>query len=367
MKPIRRNLRLSFCGIAGLSIMFACLNTTSEQNRPKEVLAGLAESVITPRFEALPDAAQQLNASVVAFCSVPTDEGLTQIRQQWRDLRAAWRQLEPFYFGPHSRIPTRYGRILDFWPVRESKIDELVDGDAEITDDFFANQGAVVRGIPAIEYLLFGSPSDLLSPPNTSERSCDIAKGMTDDVITVSSALRDQWLDRTDGFILALTEPETGEFMDERGALSELVNRMGFTIENIRVDRLGVPLGDKVGGQLLPDLVESRFSDNSLEDIRQVLITILAIYDGGNEGAALGLKDMPRLQSRPDIGDAFRTAIANANDAVNSIPSPLRTNLSETELVRAAYDRLGDVQRIIQGDIMNVLGLSLAFNDSDGD
>ena len=142
---------------------------------------------------------------------------------------------------------------------------------------------------------------------------------------------------------------------------------MGFTVENMRVDRLGTPLGDKVGGQLRPSLVESRFSDHSLEDLRQVLITIEALVVGSSENGGLGLMHIPRLEARQDIIESFRQSLGAARDAIDAIPEPLRENLDNTETVRDAYDRLGDLQRIIQGDIINVLGLSLAFNDSDGD
>ena len=142
---------------------------------------------------------------------------------------------------------------------------------------------------------------------------------------------------------------------------------MGFTIENMRVDRLGTPLGDKVGGQLMPDLVESRYSDHSLEDLRQVLVTIETLFEGSGTEGSYGLIDLPRVQGRQDIIEAFRQALAGARTALNAIPEPLKGNLDQTEVVRAAYDRLGDLQRVIQGDVINVLGLSLAFNDADGD
>ena len=347
--------------------LIACLNTATSVNQPKLILESLSNSVIAPRFNNMVENATPLVESIQTLCNMPSREQLEQSRTEWRKLRSSWRQLEPFYFGPHSQIPTRYGRILDFWPVREAKIEDLIAAQTPISGDLLGNQGAVVRGIPALEYVLFGSPSDFILDDIEGRRICNVALAMAEDIEVLSTLLRDQWLREPDGFIKSLSDPTSGEFLNERGALSELVNRIGFTIENIRIEQLGVPLGDKVGGQLLPELVSSRYSDHSLDDIRQALNTIEALVEGAEAPEAYGLRDMPRLGEREDIIDSFRQALLSVHRAIDEIPPPLRLSLNQTALVRTVYDRLGDLQRIIQGDMINVLGLSLAFNDADGD
>ena len=360
---------LTYAAVVGvLCSGWACLTTTSTDDTPREVLISLTETVILPRFENLVDSASNTEAAVLNFCAAPDATGLEGVRESWKSLRSAWRQLEPFYFGPHSRIPTRYGRVLDFWPVRESKINELLASEDPIDGEIIGGKGAVVRGIPALEYILFGSPADALLEMPPQNKTCLVAQAMSEDIHNLSRDLRNQWTSDPDRFSLALTEPESGEFMDVRGALSEVVNRMGFTIENMRVDRLGTPLGDKVGGeQLLPDSVESRYSNHSLEDLRQVLVTIETLFEGSDIENSYGLIDMPRIRSRQDIIDSFRQSLTAARAAINAIPEPLKESLDQTQVVRSAYDRLGDLQRVIQGDVINVLGLSLAFNDADGD
>ncbi len=353
--------------LVGVMSAMACLSSTSSENRPQEVLVSMADTIIAPRFDTLTVTAQQMQVDVAQLCETPTNTSLENARTAWRATRSAWRQIEPFFFGPHSRIPTRYGRVLDFWPVREGKIDELIESEDELSGEILSNKGAVVRGIPALEYVLFGGPSASLVGGANGDRVCLVAASMAEDIHGLSVALRDQWLKAPDAYIDVLKTPEIGEFMDVRGALSEVVNRMGFTIENMRVDRLGTPLGDKVGGQLMPDLVESRYSDHSLEDLRQVLVTIETLFQGSGTEGSYGLIDMPRIQGRQDIIDAFQQALASARAALSAIPEPLKDNLDQTEVVRTAYDRLGDLQRVIQGDVINVLGLSLAFNDADGD
>ena len=41
-------------------------------------------------------------------------------------------------------------------------------------------------------------------------------------------------------------------------ALDEWVNRVGFTLEDLRVEHLGKPVGDAAGGEPQPDTLESQ-------------------------------------------------------------------------------------------------------------
>ena len=81
------------------------------------------------------------------------------------------------------------------------------------------------------------------------------------DLIVQARALREAW------------DPEHGNFLDElvgagrtstrydtlNRALGEVVNRMGYTLENMSAEKLAKPLGDSAGGVPQPDQVESPF------------------------------------------------------------------------------------------------------------
>ena len=77
--------------------------------------------------------------------------------------------------------------------------------------------------------------------------------------------------------------------------------------------------------------------------------------------------NQPRLAQRTDLIDSFRTRLGAARRANDEIEEPLAANFEPRAPVRNAFEKLKDLQTLIQGDIINVLGLSLAFNDTDGD
>ena len=114
--------------------------------------------------------------------------------------------------------------------------------------------------------------------------------------------------------------------------------------------------------------------------MRDNLVTVLQLFYGGDAtltttpaeavatSTSLGLVDHPRLVERPDIIAAFAAAQTNALSALAAVDAPFGVAVVEDKDGIAAADAaLQTLQIVVQADIINVLGLTLAFNDNDGD
>ena len=211
-----------------LLITYACLTTVSSNNRPKAILESISTSVITPGLNKFSEKANSLHAASEQLCMLRTEATLSDAQESWKNTKSAWRELEPFYFGPHTAFPDRIGKLIDFWPVRENAIAELIESERSLEPTDFQNEGALVRGVAAIEYVAFGPNKDDLLDEN-KPRVCLVLSAMTQDLTNLAAELASSWLDLPNPYIASISDPSEGEFMSERGALSELVNRMGFT------------------------------------------------------------------------------------------------------------------------------------------
>ena len=354
------------CGFIASAALLSCDDETIESGF-QNTLDSWTATIIEPGFSDFASKASLLAEQSAALCQSTNPMALETARMGWSAMRGAWKNLEPFYFGPHKAAPKRLGQTIDFWPIREEKIIELLESDAAVDASALGQQLAVVRGIPVLEYLLFAKGEETLGALQMDARRCEFTAGVAADLSNLALALKSAWFDAPEPYIANLTAPTDGEFMDPRGAVSEVVNRMGFAIENIRRDRLGGPLGDKSGQGVRPQNVESRYSGRSIQDILDVLSALEVLYHGTADIDALGLVDHPRLAARTDITTQFDAAIEASRNALAQIPRPLSENLEPEAPVRAAFDELAGVQRVIQTDIMNVLGLTQSFNDADGD
>ena len=277
--------------------------------------------------------------------------------------------MEVFAFGPYEAYPDRLGPNIDFWPARDDRIEEVLAGDDVLTVESMAPRGATQRGLPVVEYLLYAEQDSSLEAFFAHPRRCDYLVAASRDLNTMALAMVAAWDPAQQGYVKELTEPNADAmYMNSQEAMSEIVNRMAFTIENIRRDKLGKPLGDTATGIAHPESVESLYSGRSIQDIRDSLETIGVLFFGLEETNVRGLTSLPRLKERQDLIDAFQEQFAKAHADLVAIDVALSIAVQEKPgLVERVVDTLRNLQTLIHADVINVLGLSIAFNDTDGD
>ncbi|HEY1099263.1 MAG TPA: imelysin family protein [Myxococcota bacterium] len=333
-------------------------------------------TLLLPTHAEFVTTSQALIDASTAFCAAPDDAALFAATQAaWSATHSAFKHIEVFRFGPIVAYPERYGPTVDFWPAREARIEAVLADDEPITASRLRTEGAVARGLPVVEVLLWqrGDAGDnqALFTAADGARRCSYLVAASEDIHALASGLDEQW--RLDGgaYVRHLTAPSSeSEFPTVEAAFSELVNRMGFTVENVRRDKLGRTSAENI---------ESGYSGRSIEAMRENLTTVMRLFYGGDASARttaaeatatapLGLIDHPRLVERPDLIAAFETAQHEAIDALEAVDAPFAVAVTDDrDGIAAADAALATLQRVIQADLLNVLSLTLAFNDNDGD
>ncbi len=354
---------------AGLFGAVSCISSSSTTTDVRiNIIRSWAELVIMPAYATFVEQAKALQAAVGPFCQAPSSASLQSCQTAWSSARQQWKRMEALNFGPSFEFPERYGPKIDFWPARTDTVEETLSGDGALTVDTVASFPATARGLPVLEYLLFGEESQQpLELFTASTRRCDYLNALSQDLIALAQALHDAWASTAGDFVGQLTDPgDGGMYMSVQEAMSELVNRMWFTVENIRRDKLGRPLGNETDGEPQPTSVESLFSGRSTEDVVDNLAMLEALFEGGDGG--LGLVSHARIIGTAGLIARFRDTLTSCRDALAALTQPLATAvLQQPNEVQHAIDVLADLQRVIQVDIIAALSLNIAFNDSDGD
>lgn len=319
------------------------------------LLAGLAEDVVAPRYAELVQRAAALEEAADTFCADRTAPHLATLRTAWWDARAPWKRMEVVNFGPVVDQPWRVGPLLDFWPVRDTVVDDLLAGEDALTVAYVSSLGASTRGFPVLEYVLWPE-DDLLEV--FDDRRCAYTTALAADLHANAVVLQDAWATYTPGIV---RPSEVDSLYDTpQDVLDEWVNRMFFTVEDLRFEKLGKPLGDDSGGTPLPDAAESPFSGRSLADARDALAGVRDVWEGGVRGFL------------PADSDALITnvesALTDAETALAAVPEPLTaTVVDDRASVQAAQDALRVLQIALQIDLAQALSVTIAFNDNDGD
>jgi len=331
------------------------------------VLDGLANNVALPQYDAFVVETKAMAEAAVAFCASPDAAGLETVRSAWLSAKTPWKRSEVVLFGPVVEYPLRLGPKLDDWPVKGSSVEKMVSGDSALDQEAFDGKGTATRGLPVAEYLLWSNESgaEPLAALTGNVRRCEVLVGVTADVAMNAVRLREAWRDEWNPQVTTPESVDDGAYDTSQEVLDEWVNRMAFTVENIRVIKLGKPAGDDANGQIQPDIIESRLSGRSLADARDALQGVYWVWTGGDTADAMGVRDL--LQGSavvPQLETLFQTAI----DELAALPDTLEeTLMANPETIVPAKKALTAIQTVIQGEVATSIGVNLKFNDADGD
>jgi predicted lipoprotein len=343
----------------------------SEEGAPdtrRELLETWSTELIVAGYAEFDTRSAEVSTSLGALCALPSTETLEAARADWTAARETWKEADVFAFGPYSRAEFRIGPKIDSWPARVEDIEALLASDTPVDPASVAEMGVWEKGLPVIEYLLYPpGPSGLesLSTP----RRCEYLTSLGTERSNRAREIHEAWAPEGGNFAGQLSGAgrTSTAFRSLRDAFGEVVNRMGFLLENVRKDKLGRPLGDEAGGLPLPDNAESRFSGRSLADINDNLDGLERLYFGDSSRGLPGLSRYA-VERGQSFDGQVRSSIDASRAALDVIGMPLTAAVETApDRVREASARLGELQTLFQVDIISALGLTLSFNDNDGD
>ncbi len=351
--------------ILALSMCSGCFAEEQYDSR-RALIEAWGKDIIIPTYNEFESRALILRNLTIDLCKEPSEKTLRRAQIAWWNARSPWKQMEIFAFGPFINEPWRIGPRIDSWPVRVSRIEQVLQNEDAISID---GLGTFQKGFPAIEYLLYPSKIDIVDTFSADQQRCAYLLVAVIDLERGAKEMRRAWDPNYDDFISELTDAGAGSttFTSLNAAVEEVVNRMAFTVDNIRSEKLGRPLGFPPTGNPQPTKVESQFSGRSLEDIRDNLLGIENIYFGLSSTSSMSLDDL--IHSRGiDLGTKMNEHLTKSRSALDNIQIPLTQSIVDSpgDVVRLS-DRLRDLQRFIQIDIIGALSLASTFNNSDGD
>ncbi|MEZ4384979.1 MAG: imelysin family protein [Nannocystaceae bacterium] len=355
---------------AGLALAAALVACAPEEDPREDVLAYLAQAGASAAVD-FADEGEALAQATVALCEAPSDAGLAQAQERWRLTRTAWGRGLVFAFGPAME----HSGALDYWPARTDTIEAAIAAAPATVDAAHVDSlGTSAKGMPALEYLLFGAgeaPAEVVAGLRAEDGSgstrCAYAAALAGDIAARGEAIRVAW---AEGFAdeLAGAGGDGSRYASRKEGIDAVVNRSIDTLYEIVKGRLDGPLGNLTGAPPDPEALESRFSGATVADIDAVLRGVWVAYDGADAGgeargiAALVAAADPELNQR--IYDQYGYAL----EATAALPSPAGAHLVEQrDLFQAARDEIDALRRLLKLDVAAALGVTLALSDNDGD
>ena len=303
------------------------------------LLNNLATNIFIPNYTNVVNSAGALaseSGALETYCSSigTTNEAtaLADAQSAWRSVMADIQATELHALGPAiANGETLRKRMLSFseGTLSTCGIDEIAVLASE-SDFNISSRASNQLGMGAAGYLLFNenlnhSCSTLV--PTTAEWNalsendrkaarCEAAKVIVSDVKNAAEAIQTAWSASGGNFIAEFTaEGTSGEYLQETSDALFYIEVGG------KDKKLAIPLGLRTcTNNSCPETVESKYSKNSLQNIRDNAVSFLEIFEGG---AGRGFDDVISEAGFSEVNQSMQTAVADVIAAIDSIGTPL--------------------------------------------
>lgn len=335
------------------------------------MLENYGSNVIIPSYETLQNTVDGLNSSATAFSNTPTTENLEVLQADLKKVRLAWQDASIFQFGPAGMQGLR--GTLNTYPADTDQINSNIQsGDYQLGT--IANQAA--GGLPALGYLLHGTGSsnaEIISQYTTDTDADNRMQYMLDNVSFIKDnidSVTNEWLSSGGDYISTFTSEENAG-TDVGSSLGMLVNAMVLHYERfLRDGKVGIPSGVRSAGIPRPEATEAFYAGYSAELAVANLQAVDRLFSGTglDNSDGLGLQEHIEALGAEDLSNNITTEFEEANTAVQDLSDPLSDEVeNDNESVEAAFQELQDLVALLKADMSSVLGVTITFQDNDGD
>ncbi len=242
------------------TILIASIGTASAQEPaatvPDEALTAFInralDDFVTPGFAQLAAAAEQLDASVGAFCSAPTEPAFAAVGTALEAAVTAWARVIALPIEP-LLVDSRRERVF-FWPdprgVTLRQIQPVIlDQDATVTDPTeLGAKSVALQGLGALEYVLFGAGSEsMLTGNEDGAFRCGYATALSANLSDVATTLAEETAPHS-AFADAVRNPgpDNPLYLSPNAVMSDLIIGVGTAIEYARDSLLLPVLGETI-------------------------------------------------------------------------------------------------------------------------
>lgn len=352
--------------LAVLAALLAAVFGCSDSGPTKEdALISLTDLVIVPGYEAVAHGANGLDVALVDLCAAPSQPALDAARVSWRDARAAWTRSTSTWFGPV--MERRSLGVMDWSPAEPERIEAMLNErpattEAQVRDSL----GSTLRGLGAVEYMLFGE--DAAAALSSRPERCGYLTALGNLIASEANAILREWtVERQYGPAYAgFFTGRASSSMHSSEAFAEVVRTQVFLLRTITDMRLAAALGLREGGAD-PAAIPGGAGENALADLRARIVGIRDVYVGHDSEGALGVSHIVAPLSA-DADARMRSQLEASLAAIDGVEGPLSAALSERpEQVRAVHDRLSELRITLEAEVVGLLGVSVGFSDTDGD
>lgn len=342
----------------------------------RAALNSIGQKVVFPTLQQFEAEAWALSSAMETYATArkagAADAERTAARAAFKTALMTWERAELFGFGPAGQAGrfTSGASLRDgiyAWPaVNACQIDTLLVSREYALPGYLEGALVTVRGLGAIERLLFLDSSDNGCPPDATInasgswaalpaqdlalRRAEYASAAAELVARGADALHSAW---EEGFAAQLAQAGSSGsgFPDAQAALNEVFSALFYVDTNVKDAKLATPAGidPSCTQPTCPQLAEAIHSGLSKDALRENLQAALALYRGSWDAGGSGFDRLLELREAPELATQLDALLTDSLRAVNELPGPVdvavTTDLPAVTTAHAAVRTFTDLMK----------------------
>jgi len=334
------------------------------------MFANYADNLIVPNLQSAKTALDSFALAFNDFMQSKIVANLAIARQKFITAHIRYEHMSLFEFGPAENEIVRAN--FDTYPTDSVIIKNNI---ASGTYNLSVVSNLAAKGLPAIDWLLFGknnSDNSIIALFDTDVYAVNRKNYVTDCITEMQTKLNNiiaGWNGGYRGTFVSSTGPEIGS------SLGLLVNQINFEVDLMKNSKIGIPLGKKSAGTLLPEKCEAYYANTiSVRLTKECLTNIENAYLGrsrnGTDGSGLDdYLDALKIQhNSTTLNDAIKAQFAAVKAKLQLVNEPLSAEVvNNTAVVDAAYVEMVKLLVLLKTDMPSALGVVITYQDGDGD
>lgn len=361
-----------------LSILIIACSSTDDTDTENPVdnsfdreamLTNIADNIIIPGYQKFYDVIASLKSNTDQFTDIPNQTNLDILRATWSKSYIDWQSVAMFEIGKAEELSFR--NFMNVFPVTTEDINKNIsDGSYDL--------GSVTKqdeqGLSGLDYLINGIAStdaDILEKYTThpdAQKYRDYLTALVDRIESLTKQVLTDWT--TEGYRTTFI---TNNGSSATSSIDKMVNDYIFHYEkHLRAGKIGIPAGIFSDGATFSDKTEAFYK----KDLSKILFfanldAMQGFFNGKHfstnstgESLSTYLKALDKNDLVVKINDQF--------DAIRTQAQNLDTNLAQqvtndnTQMTQV-YDKLQANVVFLKVDMLQTLGISVSFVDTDGD
>lgn len=344
-----------------LALPFSANAASDNENSPwLATFNGINQDLITPNYQKFSQSALTLSESITTLCQQPSDANLDKTKSLFADNLNDWQHVQWLNFGPVTLFMRYYS--FEYWPdkkgLTQRQLTSLIKNDVDTqSDKFWRSASIAVRGLTALEALLYRPKFDPLNKPEYCNLLVQVGKHHQQSTANILQ----EWENGQLADWTFLDEDESGDLVTL--SLEKMIQQWLEHISMVKESKIESPIGWRGKGNL--KLAEFYRSNQSLNAIKQNIDLYNALYHAGPNSLY-----KKALQHEETLAKQLDNSLKQAQLKVNSLPDNFYTEqLTQAERIELAKPVIAQLSKS-QNELLSLvtkLGFQIGFNSRDGD